>query len=191
MGPWHRITTRRSQVVRLQNISYDDGGRRFAQRIHKRTIGEGVHTTIKIPLCVAILFHQKERREALTCTRLQKTQLSHHQEPVPTPVDPRTHRQTPKCHTIHKARYSLGIQQRPHQRGRPGERSLQDKPRTLRTLCHVLWTDKLPKHLPNHDGYHIPRSYGYRTSRNLHGRYPNCHPNRHTPSSKVSAPSTR
>src|SRR6266702_3224553 len=84
----------------------------------------------------------------------------------------------------------MGIQQRPHQRRRPRKRSLQNQLRALRTLCHVLRTNELPEHVPNHDGYHLPRSHSNGGCSNLHGRHPHRYPYRPPSPPKNSTPNT-
>src|SRR6266702_3481202 len=155
MGSCYRATARSSQVFRLQDIPYGEGRRRLVTGIHQGTAREGVHPTIKIPLHLTILLHQEERREAKTGPRLSKTKLPNCQEPVSPTVNPRANRPTSKRDSVHQAGYSLGIQQRTHKRGRSRERSFQDKLRAIRTLRHVLRTDKLPEHLSNNDGHYI------------------------------------
>src|SRR6266702_1256018 len=190
MGSCHRPSARCPQVFRLQNISYGERGRRLTTGIHQRTIREGVHSTIKIPLRLTILLYQEERRKIETSPRLPKAKLPNHQEPVPSPINPRTNRSTSKHHSVHQVGYSLGVQQHTHKRGRPRERSFQDKSGVIRTLRHVLWVDKLPKHLPNHDGHYISRPHCNRRSSDLHGRYPYRNLPQHPPSSTTGASST-
>jgi hypothetical protein len=40
---------------------------------HRQAIGKGIHSPFKVAVCI-ILLHQKEGREAVTSTRLQKGQ---------------------------------------------------------------------------------------------------------------------
>src|SRR6266702_802398 len=190
MGSRYRTLTRHSQVFRLQDIPYGEGRRRLAMGIHQGTAREGVHSTIKIPLCLTILLYQEERREAKTGPRLSETKFPNRQEPVPPPVNPRANRSTSKRDSVHQAGYSLGIQQRMHKRGRSRERSFQDKFRVIRTLRHVLRTDKLPEHLSNHDGHYISRPHGNRGSSDLYGRYPHCDLPQHPSPPTTGAPST-
>ncbi len=100
-------------------------------RVHQRAVRKGVYLTLKIPLCFTILLYKEERWEAATGTGLSTAELIYRQKPIPVAINPRAHRLTQKRHTIHKTRYSVGIQQCTHKGGRPGERSLQDKSRTL------------------------------------------------------------
>src|SRR6266702_343067 len=128
MGSRYRTPTRHSQVFRLQDIPYGERRRRLATGIYQGTIREGVHSTIKIPLCLTILLYQEERRKTETSPRLSKAELPNCQKPVPPPVNPRTNRSTSKRHLVHQVGYSLGIQQRTHKRGRSRKRSFQDEP---------------------------------------------------------------
>src|SRR6266702_260086 len=172
MGSRYRTLTQRSQVFRLQDIPYGEGRRRLATGIHQGTAREGVHQTIKIPLRLTILLYQEERRKAKTGPRLSKAKFPNRQEPISPTGNPRANRLTSRRNSVHQAGYSLGIQQRTHKRGRSRERSFQDKFRAIRTLRHVLRTDKLPEHLSNHDGHYISRPHCNRGSSDLHGRYP-------------------
>src|SRR6266702_445810 len=45
-------------------------------------------------------------------------------------------------------------------------------------MCHVLWTNKLPKYIPNNDGYHLPGTHSYRRGHRLYGRHSNRNPRR-------------
>src|SRR6266702_1233177 len=58
------------------------------------------------------------------------------------------------------------------------EGGLQNQFRPLRTMRHVLRTNEFPKHIPNNDGYHLPRTHINRRSHRLHGRNPNRTPRR-------------
>ncbi len=131
MGPCHRTTTQCSEVLRLQDIPHGKRRRRLAARVYKRTTGEGIHLSIKIPLRITILFHQEERWEAPTRTRLPMIKLSHSKESIPTTPNPRAHRPTPQHHLIYQTRHPLGLQQRLHQGRGSREGSLQNKPGTL------------------------------------------------------------
>src|SRR6266702_2842633 len=73
MGPRYRAPTRRSKGIRLQNIPYDERRRRIAEGIHRRTIKEGVYTTIKIPIRITLFLYQEKRREAQAGARLPQT----------------------------------------------------------------------------------------------------------------------
>src|SRR6266702_4281842 len=84
----------------------------------------------------------------------------------------------------------MGILQRPYQIRRPRKGSLQNQLRAFRTLCHVLRTNELPEHVPNHDGYHLPRSHSNGGSSNLHGRHPHRYPYRPPSPPKNSTPNT-
>src|SRR6266571_695341 len=101
MGPRYRTTTRHPQVIRLQNIPHGERRRRLAQGVYQRTTGEGVHTTIKVPIRLTIFLHQEERREITTSTRLPKIKLPDRQKPIPSSPNPRINRPTSKRDTIH------------------------------------------------------------------------------------------
>src|SRR6266581_1027356 len=108
MGSCYRTPTRRTQIIRLQDIPYDERRRRLATGIYQRTVGKGVHPTIKIPLRLAILLYQEEGRETETGPGLPKVELPNRQKPISPPVNPRTNRPTSKRHLVHQVGYSRG-----------------------------------------------------------------------------------
>src|SRR6266702_6638940 len=106
------------------------------------------------------------------------SKLPHREKPIPTTINSRSERPITARPDTHKIGHTMGIQQRSYQRRRRMERSLQNQLRPLRTMRHVLWTNELPKHIPNNDGYHLPGTHSNRRGHRLYGRYSDRNPRR-------------
>src|SRR5260221_9149457 len=69
----------------------------------------------------------------------------------------------------------MGVQQRPHKRGRRVESSLPYPRRTLRADGYVLWANQFPRYLPNDDEHDFPSGNRPRMAIRLHGRLGHTH----------------
>src|SRR5271154_4653362 len=124
----------------------------------QRTTRERIHTTIEITDGLPLLLHRKEGRQTTTYPGLSTPELRDKEKQVSPTAYPRTHRPTQREKVLHETRCTMGIQQYPNQGRRRMESRLQDKPRTLRTNSHVLWTHQLPRDVPEHDERFIQRT---------------------------------
>src|SRR6202012_4417876 len=115
---------RSARSHQLQSHPHDKRGRRSAQKIHRGTTGERVHSEVQIPLCVSLLLHQKEGRKITTYPGLPKTESIHHQKQIPATPNPRTDLASQRSKYLFKVRHTLGIQQCEDQRRRPTQGSL-------------------------------------------------------------------
>ncbi len=172
MGPRNRPTSGSPKHNRLQNLPHHAVRKGGVKRFRQRATSQRIHPTIEITLFLSILLHKEERRKATTGSRLPKTKLPDSQKPVPLATHPRANRSNTTRPKIHQTGHTMGVQQRPYQRRRRMEGSLQNQFRPLRTMRHVLQTNQLPKYIPNHDGYYFPRVDINRRGHSLYGRHP-------------------
>ena len=127
MGSRHRPQTGRPRRHSVQSLPNDTSGGQSIGRIHQGTIRQGVHQTLKIALCISILFHKETRRQVETRTRLSASQYAHRQKPISPPPHRRSHKQLCRGAHIHQARHQMGIQQRSNQGGRRIQSGVQNK----------------------------------------------------------------
>ena len=160
MGPRHRTKGRSAGSHQLQNHPHDKRGRRSAQEIHQGTTRERVYSEVQIPLCISLLFHQKEGRKITTYPGLPKTEPIYHQEQISAAPDPRIDLASQQGKPFLEIRHTLGIQQREDQRRRPTQSSLQNQIWAVRTKCNVLWPHKFSGNISSHDGPPTPTMGG-------------------------------
>src|SRR6266702_5433892 len=94
MGSYNRPTPQSTKNSRLQSLPIGPHRRKHSHQIPKQTTTEGLHMTIKIPICIPILLHQKEGQETTTHARLPKVKCTHSQKSLPITSNPRNHRQS-------------------------------------------------------------------------------------------------
>ena len=138
----------------MQNYPYNKGGRRSAQEVHQGTSGKRVHSEVQIPLCISLLFHQKEGRKITTYPGLPQTKSIYHQKQIPSTLDTGTDLASQRSKPLFEIRYTLGIQQCEDQRRRPTQSSIQNQIWAVRTKRNVLWPHKLSSNISSYDGPH-------------------------------------
>jgi hypothetical protein len=83
MGPCNRTKSRCPKGNQLQSIPHDTHGRRIFSKVPERHAGKGLYSTIKVPLCVILLFHSKKGWQTPTGPGLSKTQSMDHPKSIP------------------------------------------------------------------------------------------------------------
>src|SRR6266702_4707210 len=172
MGPRDRPTSGSPKYNQLQNLPHHAVRKGGVKQIRQRATSQRVHPTIKITLFLSVLLHKEERWKTTTGSRLPKTKRPDSQKPVPLATHPGADRSSTTRPKIHQIGHMMGIQQRPYQRRRRMEGSLQNQFRPLRAMRHVLRANQLPKYIPDHDGHHFPRVSINRRGHSLYGRHP-------------------
>ena len=175
LGWHHRIKTKCTFNNTRKGISTNTRWAKGIIRLHDRATGEGIYLPLKEPLCSTLLY-QKERWQAMTCTRLPTTQWMDHQELLPPATNLWTHCTSSECENIHQSQCQMGVQQYMHQGGRQIQSGIYHKSRAVWTNCNVLWTDEFSSNLLNNDECNFCPRNSWRMADCLHGWHTHCHP---------------
>ncbi len=176
LGPQHRPKTRSPGNPHQQNHPplphQTRGTHTIPQRAHRTRNDPGV----KKPLRSILLFHQEEKWETQTRSRLPTGKRLDDKKPVPAPPHPLSNQPTTRLHQVHRGRHQVGVQRGAHQTEGPVKGSLYHQRRALQANSHVLRSHQLTRHLPNHDEHDLLGPHRRRKCDYLHGQH--SHPHR-------------
>ena len=108
-------------------------------------------------------------------TGLQMPQWMDNLQLLPHPPDLRINCQGPRGEAIHLCWPQTGVQQCLNQKGGWMESCVHHESWALWANCHVLWANKLPSNLSNHDECNLHQRNHRRMANHLHGKYSSGH----------------